>query len=106
MGHASRFCHIILRTCELISSVIVLGLVARFIHLVAMAGGDNDSRLIYTIVLASISTIYSIFFILPLMYAFLAFAADFALFVMWMVAFGLLVGVRLPEVDPRLALIC
>ncbi|KAK1760099.1 hypothetical protein QBC47DRAFT_448706 [Echria macrotheca] len=91
MGSTSRICCVILRVWELVCSAVVLGLVARFVHVVIVGGGSNDSRLIYTLVLACISTLYSILFIAPFHYTFLAFPADFALFIMWLVAFCLLV---------------
>ncbi|KAM7196915.1 hypothetical protein V8F20_006882 [Naviculisporaceae sp. PSN 640] len=90
MGTTSKVCHVILRVWELICSVIVLGLVAHFVHILNDAGVSNDSRVVYTLVLASISTLYTLVFMPPLHYAFLAFPADFVLFVAWMVAFGLL----------------
>lgn len=96
MGSTSKVCSVILRVWELVCSAVVLGLTARFVNLVIRAGASNDARIIYTLTLASISTLYSILFMPPLMYTFLAFAADFILFVMWLVAFCLLVTVSLP----------
>lgn len=95
MGTTSKVCHVILRVWELICSVVVLGLVAHFVQILNDAGVSNDSRIVYTLVVASISTLYTIVFMPPLHYAFLAFPADFCLFVLWMVAFGLLVNVSL-----------
>lgn len=95
MGSTSKVCSVILRAWELVCSAVVLGLTARFVNLVIRAGGSNDARIVYTLTLASISTLYSILFMPPLMYNFLAFAADFILFVMWLVAFCLLVTVSL-----------
>lgn len=100
MGSTSRVCCVILRFLELVWSVVVLGLVAHFVRRVDEAGGSNDSRLIYTLVLACISTLYSLIFVLPFLYSFLAFVADFILFVMWLVAFCLLVTVS-PLVESR-----
>ncbi|KAK5651580.1 hypothetical protein OQA88_11853 [Cercophora sp. LCS_1] len=85
-----RILSVILRVGELICSVIVLGLVAHFIRLVSDAGGSNDGRLIYTLIVASISTLFSVLFLPPFLYSFLGFAADFILFIGWMVAFALL----------------
>ena len=85
MGTTSKTCLVILRVWELICSVIVLGIVAHFVRLVATHSGlgPQDSRLIYTLVLASVSTVYAIIFMPPLMHSFFTFPADFALFVMW-----------------------
>ncbi|KAH8668051.1 hypothetical protein BGZ60DRAFT_349359, partial [Tricladium varicosporioides] len=82
--------HVLLRIGECISSVIVLGLVSRVLYMVGLAEADTDSRLIYTTVVASISTGFSIVFGLPFLYAFLAFPVDFILFVTWLVAFCLM----------------
>jgi len=95
MGSTSKVCAVILRVWELVCSAVVLGIVARFVDRINDAGVGNDSRLIYTLVLASISTLYSILFMPPFLYNFLAFAADFILFIMWMVAFGLLANVSI-----------
>jgi len=91
MGSTSRVCNVILRVWELVCSAVVLGIVATFINSVIRYGASNDSRLIYTLVVASISTLYSLLFMPPFLYTFLAFPADFILFVMWLVAFCLLV---------------
>jgi len=90
MGSTSRACLVILRVWEIICSVIVLGLVAHFVKIIADAGGENDGRIIYTLIVASISTLFAILFVLPFLYAFLAFPFDFILFVAWLTAFGLL----------------
>ncbi|KAK4674950.1 hypothetical protein QC764_502580 [Podospora pseudoanserina] len=90
MGAASKVIHIILRVFEVICSVIVLGLVARFLHLVSQAGVSVDSRIVYAIITASISTLFALVFIAPFIYAYLAFPMDAILFVMWIVVFGLL----------------
>lgn len=93
MGAGSKAALVILRIWELICSVIVLAILARFLYLVGDAGASRDGRIIYGVVVASISTFFSLFFILPFMYAFLAFPFDFALFVMWLVLFCLLMTV-------------
>lgn len=91
MGGASRALLVGLRIWQLICSVIVLGILASFLHRVSNAGATRDGRIIYSIITASISTVFSIVFIAPFLYAFLAFPADFALFVMWLVVFCLLI---------------
>jgi len=90
MAGVSRVCNVILRVWELICSVIVLGIVAHFVNIVAQARAGQDGRLIYTLVLASISTLYSIVCTPPFLYVFLVFPGDFLLFVAWLVSFGLL----------------
>jgi hypothetical protein len=94
MGTASKVVLVSLRIWQLICSVIVLGILASFLNRVSDAGATRDGRIIYSIVTASISTAFSIVFIAPFLYAFLAFPADLALWVMWLVAFCLLETVR------------
>lgn len=93
MGSTSKVCHVILRMWELVCSVVVLGIVAHFVDRLNDADVSNDSRVVYTLVVACISTAFCLIFVAPLHYAFLAFPADFCLFVIWMVAFGLLANV-------------
>ncbi|KAK4184142.1 hypothetical protein QBC35DRAFT_541050 [Podospora australis] len=82
---------LVLRLFELVCSVICLGLLGRFLHLASEVPDRwTDGRLVYAIVVASISTLFSIVFILPFLYSCLAFPADFVLFIMWLVAFSLL----------------
>lgn len=96
MGVAGKAFHVLLRVGECISSVIVLALVGRVLYMVGQADANTDSRLIYTTVIASISTAFSIIFVLPLLYAFLAFPVDFIMFVTWLVAFCLMEAVSYP----------
>ncbi|KAK3377381.1 hypothetical protein B0T24DRAFT_592990 [Lasiosphaeria ovina] len=91
MGFVSKYLMVALRLWELICSVIILGILGRFLHLLNIAGAEHDGRVIYAISFAVISTLYSILFMPPFMHAFLAFPADFVLFVAWLVAFCLLI---------------
>jgi hypothetical protein len=99
MGMASKVVLVIFRIWQIISSVIVLGILARFLDVLSEAGVTRDGRTIYGIVVASISVVFAIVFIAPFMYAFLAFPFDFALFVMWLVLFCLLITVRLLSLE-------
>jgi hypothetical protein len=94
MGVVSKGVQVALRTFQLICSVIVLGILARFVHRVSAAGALRDGRIIYGLIVASISSLFALVFIVPLLYSFLAFPFDFALFVMWLVLFCLLITVR------------
>ena len=89
MGTGSKVALVILRISEFICSVIVMSVIARFIHQINQAGADSNSRIIYTIVVACISTVYSLVFVAPLPYAFMAFPLDFVMFVLWLVVFCL-----------------
>ena len=97
MGAGSKVALVCLRIWQLVCSVIVLGILSSFLHRISNAGATRDGRVVYGIVTASISTVFSIVFIAPFLYAFLAFPADFILFVMWLVVFCLLVTVRAPH---------
>ncbi|KAK4231896.1 hypothetical protein QBC38DRAFT_464843 [Podospora fimiseda] len=90
IGSTARACHVILRPFELACSVIVLGLLSRAIYLINQADIGQDSRILYAEVLAVISTLFSLLFVLPFLYAYLVAPVDVILFIMWMVAFGLL----------------
>ncbi|KAH6645609.1 hypothetical protein BKA67DRAFT_651344 [Truncatella angustata] len=90
MGSASKVLSVLARISELVSSVIVLGLLGRFLYLLSEANVYADSRIIYTTVVASISAFVSIILFIPFTYSFLAFPLDFILFVLWLVAFCLL----------------
>ncbi|KAH6645853.1 hypothetical protein BKA67DRAFT_639303 [Truncatella angustata] len=90
MGTTSKVIAVLCRIGELVSSVIVLGLLGRFLYIVGEANAYADSRIVYTTVVASISTFLSIILFLPFTYSFLAFPLDLILFVLWLVAFCLL----------------
>lgn len=97
MGVASKAILVALRIWQLFISVIVLGILARFFRYSAMGGAARDGRIIYGIIVASLSTLASLVFIAPFMYSFWAFPVDFALFVMWLILFCLLITVSSPE---------
>ncbi|OCK82442.1 hypothetical protein K432DRAFT_391279 [Lepidopterella palustris CBS 459.81] len=90
MGAASKVTSVILRVMELISAVIVAALLGRFLYLLNLANAGSSSRIIYTEVIAGISIAFSILLSIPAKYSFYAFPIDFALFICWIVAFGLL----------------
>jgi hypothetical protein len=89
-GAAHKVVSVVLRLAELASAIIVLGLLSRFCYLIGIAGADVDGRIIYTIVVACLGIMYSIFFCPPFKNMFLGFPFDFLLFVMWLVAYCLL----------------
>ena len=94
MGIASQITSVILRAIELTSASIIAGLVGAYLHFVSEAGADANGRLVYTIAIAGISIFFSLLFMPPLKYSFFGFPLDFALFICWITAFGLLVNVR------------
>jgi len=90
MGTAHKIVSVILRISELISAVIVAGLLGRYLYLVGLADDHADSRMVYAAVMAGISIVVSLVLCIPLKYSFYCFPLDFALSVCWFVAFGLL----------------
>jgi len=92
MGTTSKVCSVILRVWELCCAAIVAGLVGRYMHLVYEANANPGSRIIYTIVIASISLFLSLVFMPPFKFTFYCFLIDFILWICWMVSFGLLQG--------------
>jgi hypothetical protein len=96
MGAASKAVSVTLRVLELISASIVAGILGRLLHLVHVAHGHFNDRLVYAVTIAGLSIFYSLCLILPFLYSFLAFPLDIIMFILWMVAFGLLEGVGHP----------
>jgi hypothetical protein len=80
---------------QLISAAIVAGLLGRYLHNLHEGGGFNSRRVIYAISIAGIAIFFSLLFMLPLKYQFYAFPFDFIMFILWMIAFGLLINVSL-----------
>jgi hypothetical protein len=93
MGVASKATSVTLRVLQLISASIVAGILGRLLHLVHVAHGHFDNRLVYAITLAGLSIFFALCLILPFLYSFFAFPLDIIMFILWMVAFGLLEGV-------------
>jgi hypothetical protein len=93
MGGGSKVVSVFLRVLELCSAAIVAGLVGEYLHNISNAHVHANSRMLYTVTLAGISIIVALVCMIPLNVLFYGFLLDAALFVMWMTAFGLLVGV-------------
>ncbi|KNB06543.1 hypothetical protein FOXG_07233 [Fusarium oxysporum f. sp. lycopersici 4287] len=96
-GSGHKVASVILRFLELACGAIVLGLLGHFCDLVNEASNISvDGRIIYAMVVAGITIVYSIVFFAPFDILFMAFPFDFILFIMWLVAFCLLETVRTP----------
>ncbi|RKL11928.1 hypothetical protein BFJ70_g16367 [Fusarium oxysporum] len=89
-GIAHKLFSVLLRLWELSCAVIVLGILSRFCYLLTIAQASADSRIVYAMVTAGISIMFTIFFCPPFDGLFLSFAFDFVLFIMWLVAYSLL----------------
>lgn len=99
MGSASKVVSVFLRLGELVCSVIVLGIVGYFLSATSDANIYSDSRLVYTTVVASLGTFFSLILLPPFTYSFLAFPIDFIMAILWFVSFCLLEAV---SEQPRL----
>lgn len=96
MGTISRVLSSLSRFTALVSSIIVAGLLGRFVRNLRRFGFNGGSKVIYTLALSGISIFFALILLVPLNFQFWAFPFDFAMFVMWIVAFALLTNVRLP----------
>jgi hypothetical protein len=89
-GLAHRIISVLLRFGELVSGIVVLGILGRFCNLIHAADMSVDGRIVYSMVTAAISIIFSLAVCPPINGLFLGFPFDFVLFIMWLVAFCLL----------------
>lgn len=84
----------ILRAGELISAAVVMGILAGYEHYINRADASNNGRIIYSLVIACITLLFSILLLTPFHSSFYFFVLDFIFFICWMVAFGLMANVR------------
>ncbi|KAI8713988.1 MARVEL domain-containing protein [Fusarium sp. LHS14.1] len=89
-GSAHKVCSIILRLGQISCAAIVIGILARFSYLLTIEQVHEDGRLVYAMVVAGMSIIYSFLLCPPFRNLFMSFPCDFVLFVMWLVAYCLL----------------
>ena len=101
MGTASKATSLIFRVGELICAAIITGILGYYLNILDDANVYN-SRIVYAISTGGISIFFSLVLMPPLNYSFFAFLLDFAIFVMWMVAFGLLINVSKERQFPLL----
>ena len=95
-GTAHKAASVLLRLGELVSAIIVLGILSRFCYLLSLQLATANGRVVYTMVVAGIGIIFSFFLCIPFDVLFMSFPFDFVLFIMWLVAFCLLEAVWLP----------
>lgn len=82
---------IILRLGELAFAAIVAGITGEFLHQSQGASSWELGRHIYSIVVAAISIVLAVVWLIPFSGSFIHWPADFLISVMWFVSFGLLV---------------
>ncbi|KAI9795207.1 MAG: hypothetical protein M1833_007289 [Piccolia ochrophora] len=86
-----RLVSIPLRVGELIFAAVVAGLTGEYLHNYDKANVFPQKRFIYTEVVAGLSILFSLLWLIPFSAGFIHYPIDFVLFVLWIVAFGLLV---------------
>lgn len=91
MPKIARTIALLLRVLELISAAVVAGLVGHELRRADKAGARPGKRFIYTEVVAGLALLLSILLLLPMTWAFSLWPLDFVMFILWIVAFGLLV---------------
>ncbi|KFZ25195.1 hypothetical protein V502_00327 [Pseudogymnoascus sp. VKM F-4520 (FW-2644)] len=92
MGSGSRAISVVFRLMQLVPAAVVAGTLGHYLHNIHEAGVGSNGRVVYAIAIAGISIFFALVLMPPLTYSFYAFPLDFAIFVCWMVAFGLLVN--------------
>jgi len=88
----SRTLSIFLRFGQFVSAAVVLGLVAHFLHQRDKYGVGPLGRSIYTVVIASLSILFSLVWLVPTTASMLNYPFDLLLSAAWFAAFGVLVN--------------
>jgi len=91
MAKLARTIALILRVLELASAAIVAGLIGHELRRADKASARPAKRFIYTEVVAGLALLLSLLLLLPMTWAFSLWPLDFVMFILWIVAFGLLV---------------
>lgn len=89
---ASDILSFLLRVGELAFSATVAGITGWYLHQIRSVSDWSKKRFIYTEVVAALSILFSLVFLIPFTRSFMHWPIDLVLFVLWMVAFGLLVN--------------
>jgi len=82
--------YFLLRVGELAFSATVAGLTGSYLHSQKHTSAWSKKRFIYTEVVSAIGILFALLFLLPFTRSIIHYPADFVLFVLFMVAFGLL----------------
>lgn len=92
MPAISRIASLVLRFLELVSAAVVAGIIGKNLRYADLVNGRPAKRMIYTEVVAGLSLLVAIILMLPVTFAFSLWPVDILLFILWIVAFGLLQG--------------
>lgn len=91
--HGTDILALVFRIGQFAFSTIVVGLTSSHLHSARTEPSWSKKRFIYTDVVAALGLFVSLFFMLPFTWNFIHWPIDFLMFVMYMIAFGLLVDV-------------
>jgi len=83
---------ILLRIGELAFAAVVAGLTGEYLHSIRNVPAHDKARFIYTEVIAALSILLALVWLIPFRRTYFHYVMDFILFAAWMVAFGLLVN--------------
>ncbi|KAM0169696.1 hypothetical protein ACHAPF_009711 [Botrytis cinerea] len=89
--HGTDILALAFRIGQFAFSTIVVGLTSSHLHSARTEPSWSKKRFIYTDVVAALGLFVSLFFMLPFTWNFIHWPIDFLMFVMYMIAFGLLV---------------
>ena len=93
----SRLLSVLLRIGELAFAAVVAGIVGEYLHVFDKADAWPQSRFIYTEVIAGLSILLALFWLIPFTDSVINWPGDLILFILWIVAFALLVDVSPPQ---------
>ena len=97
----SRLFSILLRVLQLATAVVVTGIVSDYIDDINKANGNPADRMVYTLVIAVFSIIMAFLLLIPFTATLTLFPLDFLFFILWIVSFGLLVGMFFNSPPPK-----
>lgn len=91
--YTHKFASVFLRFIQFVSAIVVVVILARFFYYLGDEHVHANGRLVYAMVVAGMSLLYSFFLCPPFTVLFHAFPFDFVLGLMWLIAFCLLITV-------------
>jgi hypothetical protein len=89
----SRLLSVVLRIGEIAFAAVVAGVVGEYLHQFDKAHAWPQSRFIYTEVVAGLSILLALFWLIPFTDSVINWPGDLIFFILWVVAFALLINV-------------
>ncbi|KMQ81418.1 integral membrane protein [Lasius niger] len=96
MAALDRLVSMLLRTAELVFAAIIAGVTGSLLHRMNGYSAWNLGRYIYTEVVAAVSILLALIWLLPFARTFAHWPVDLVISLLWWASFGLLVNVRSP----------